>query len=112
MGYVEPPWYSRPAQEYLAAAYVSARQFDKAREAYDASLQLRPHNGFALYGIARSFELAGKASAAAKAYGDFQRAWAQADSDLPQIVHLTAWMTAHPGGTEWQSAKQSDHPHH
>jgi tetratricopeptide (TPR) repeat protein len=87
IGYWEPPVYGRPEYESLGHAYIRARQYDKAREAFQEELKLRPKNGHALYGIAESFEAAGQKENAARAYRDFLAAWPNADQDLPMVKH-------------------------
>ncbi len=85
LGYSEPPQYSRPALEVLGAACIRAGKFDEARAAYRKALTKRPHSGFALYGIALSWDKQGDRQQAAKAYREFLDAWSHADPDLPQM---------------------------
>ncbi|MDQ2945463.1 MAG: hypothetical protein M3Y27_05885, partial [Acidobacteriota bacterium] len=87
IGYNEPPTYSRPEAESLGYAYMRGKQFDKARVSFEDELKQRPHSGHALYGIARSYELAGKTGEAGLAYDKFLQAWSNADQDLPLIIH-------------------------
>jgi len=95
LGYSEPPRYFRPEQESLGYAYLKSKQWDKAREAFQAALRQRPHSGHALYGIAQSYELAGDVVAATSAYREFLAAWPHADADLPQVKQARAWLAAH-----------------
>jgi Flp pilus assembly protein TadD len=90
IGYNEPPQYSRPESESIGYAYLRARQFDKARAAFEDELKQRPNSGHALYGIAQSYDLAGKASEAAQAYSKFLQSWKDADPDLPMLQHARA----------------------
>lgn len=90
VGYGEPPTFSRPESESLGYAWLSASQFAKARQAFEAELNERPHSGHALYGIARSYELSDDREAAARAYTDFLEAWKDADADLPMVRHARA----------------------
>jgi tetratricopeptide (TPR) repeat protein len=87
VGYSEPPQYGRPELESAGYAYLQAGQFDKARETFQAELKLRPRSGHALYGIALSYEKAGKPAEARKAYDEFLMAWTNADPDLPMMRH-------------------------
>jgi tetratricopeptide (TPR) repeat protein len=64
LGYSEPPRYYRPEEESIGYAYLKSKQWDKAREALQATLRQRPKSGYALYGIAQSYALAGDAPAA------------------------------------------------
>ena len=95
LGYSEPPRYFRPEQESLGYAYLRAKQWEKARDAFRDALRERPKSGHALYGVARSYELAGDAPNATPAYRDFLAAWPRADADLPQVKLAKAWLAAH-----------------
>jgi len=94
LGYTEPPHYYRPEQESLGYAYLKSQQWEKAREAFQASLRERPKNGHGLYGLAQSYALAGDATRATAAYQDFLASWPHADSDLPQVKQAMAWLAA------------------
>jgi tetratricopeptide (TPR) repeat protein len=95
LGYSEPPQYFRPERESLGEAYLRAHDWDKARAAFTQALNERPKSGHALYGIARSYALAGDTTNALKAYTDFLAAWQHADDTLPQIKQAKAWLAAH-----------------
>ncbi|MGH9396969.1 MAG: hypothetical protein ACRD18_08995 [Terriglobia bacterium] len=95
LGYSEPPYYARPVEESLGEAYLKAHEWKPARAAYRAELRLRPASGFALYGIARSYDLEGSLSQAASAYHAFLAQWAHADRDLPQLRRAQAWLRRH-----------------
>jgi len=82
LGYWEPPHYTRPVVETLAAAYERAGRWKDARDAWQHSLELRPRNGHALYGLARAWSAEGNRAEAAKAYESFRQAWKEADRDL------------------------------
>ena len=82
IGYGEPPQYRRPQWESLGYAYLRAGKFDDAREAFEEELEQRPKSGHALYGIALTFEKAGKKAEAAQANAKFLEAWKNADPDL------------------------------
>jgi tetratricopeptide (TPR) repeat protein len=90
IGYSEPPTYGRPEQESIGYAYLRAKNFGKAREAFEKELKERPKSGHALYAIALSYEESGDNQAARKAYGEFLASWHNADPDLPmmQNAHL------------------------
>ncbi|MBF8965063.1 hypothetical protein I0P70_17580 [Pontibacter sp. FD36] len=92
LGYREPPYYARPVAESLANAYLLARQYDKALETYEAMLKARPNSGFAIYGIARTHELAGNQQKATQYYARFRETWRHADKDLPQVRKAEAWL--------------------
>jgi tetratricopeptide (TPR) repeat protein len=85
IGYSEPPQYSRPALESLGYACVRAGHWDEARNAFNKALEERPKSGFALYGIAFTYQQQGDRTKAAAAYKAFLEAWNNADPDLPQV---------------------------
>jgi len=87
LGYREPPNYIRPVAETEGTAMLAIGDWAGARAAWERDLAIRPHSGFALYGIALSDERAGKGKAAVKEYREFLTAWKDADPDLPQMVH-------------------------
>jgi tetratricopeptide (TPR) repeat protein len=87
VGYREPPQYGRPEFESLGYAYIRTAQYDKAREAFQDELKLRPKNGHALYGIAQTYEASGDKEGAARAYREFLAAWQNADDDLAMVKH-------------------------
>ena len=85
LGYWEPPHYTRPVLESLAAAYNRAGKFAEAVNAFERSLKLRPNSGFALLGIARAYAKAADKPRAVAAYQRFRKAWTNADKELPQL---------------------------
>ncbi len=95
LGYSEPPHLYRPEQESLGYAYLRTGHWDKAREAFEQELNQRPKSGHALYGIARSYALAGDAAKATQGYQDFLKSWQYADADLPQVKQARNWLAAH-----------------
>jgi tetratricopeptide (TPR) repeat protein len=99
LGYSEPPQYARPALEVLGLAYIKARRFDDAREAFQKALAQRPHSGWALYGIALAWDKQGDKEKAVSAYHEFLDAWSNADSDLPQMKAAQAYLKTEPRGT-------------
>jgi tetratricopeptide (TPR) repeat protein len=95
LGYSEPPRYFRPEEESLGYAYLTLKQWDKAREAFNEALLQRPKSGHALYGIAQSYALSGDTPHATAAYRDFLAAWPHADADLPRVKQADAWLASH-----------------
>ena len=87
LGYWEPPHYARPVLGSLAEAQIAAGDFTSARQSYEQELKLRPRNGHALLGLARTFAREGKDAEARAAYANFAQAWSGADAAL--TVHLT-----------------------
>ena len=95
LGYSEPPRYFRPEEENLGYAFLKSKQWDMAREAFNEELRRRPKSGYAFYGIAQSYALAGNVPEATAAYRDFLAAWPHADADLGQVKTAHAWLAAH-----------------
>jgi Flp pilus assembly protein TadD len=90
IGYAEPPTYSRPESESIGYAYLRAGQWEKARTAFQEELEQRPNSGFALYGIAMSYELAANRLEQKEAWAKFLEAWKYADPELPMMRHARA----------------------
>jgi tetratricopeptide (TPR) repeat protein len=103
IGYSEPPLYSRPVAEAWGDACLKAVKLDEARQAFNRDLQERPHSGWALYGIAQSWEAQGDRSEAEKSYGEFLDAWAHADPDLPQIKVAQTFLGNRTGSGQLES---------
>jgi tetratricopeptide (TPR) repeat protein len=87
VGYGEPPQYGRPELESLGFAYLRAGKWVEARKAFQDETITRPNGGYALYGIAQSYELAGDKKGAVRSYAEFLAAWKNADTDLPMMEH-------------------------
>jgi tetratricopeptide (TPR) repeat protein len=93
LGYSEPPRYSRPPAEVLGEVLMRAGKFSDARAAYQKDLTERPGSGFALHGIALSWEKEGNRAEAAKAYSKFLAVWSHADPELPQVKTAQAYLS-------------------
>jgi tetratricopeptide (TPR) repeat protein len=93
LGYSEPPRYSRPPAEVLGEVLMRAGKFFDARAAYQKDLTERPRSGFALHGIALSWEKEGNRAEAAKGYSEFLAAWSHADPELPQVKTAQAYLS-------------------
>lgn len=85
LGYWEPPHYTRPVLESLAAAYLRAGKFKEAESAFERILKARPNSGFALLGIARANAKANEKEKAAQFQKEFLKAWQNADKELPHF---------------------------
>jgi tetratricopeptide (TPR) repeat protein len=85
IGYSEPPLYPHPMEEVIGQALLDLHRWQEAEAMFDAALARDPGSGRALFGLAKAREGAGRADAARDAYSRFRAAWAQADSDLPQM---------------------------
>jgi predicted Zn-dependent protease len=96
LGYREPPNYIRPVGETEGAALIAVGDWADAKAAYNRALLERPRSGFALYGIARSSELAGDTKSATAEYAEFLTTWKDADPALTQVTHARTYLTEHP----------------
>lgn len=92
LGYNEPPPYNYPTHLTLAKAYGRAKQWQKALDTYGELLKERPNSGFALFGLAQTWEEEGNRTEATKAYQTFLNTWNEADADLPQVKKAKSWM--------------------
>ncbi|GEM_PF-236811 len=95
LGYQEPPAFFRPAIEELGDAYLKAKEWDKAREAFNRELRDRLHSGFALFFIAQSYALAGETNGAVQAYRRFLASWQHADSSLAEVKEAKSYLAGH-----------------
>jgi tetratricopeptide (TPR) repeat protein len=73
--YQEPPYWYYPVRQSLGAALFLAGRYDEASQAFRDALVQAPHNGWALYGLARSEAAQGHELEAAAARQAFSRAW-------------------------------------
>ena len=80
--YMEPPpWYASPRLA-LGAQLLEMDRAAAAADVYRADLDAYPQNGWALFGLARSLDQAGKPAEAEWAMTGFENAWARADAPL------------------------------
>ncbi|HZS47504.1 MAG TPA: tetratricopeptide repeat protein [Blastocatellia bacterium] len=80
--YDEPPPWSSPTRESLAALYYLTGDFAAAEKTFKEELSKHPHNGRALFGLAESLKAQHKKVAAAAAQKEFETAWKNADTKL------------------------------
>jgi tetratricopeptide (TPR) repeat protein len=76
-----PPWYF-PVRQSLGAVLLTAGRAEDAEQVYRKDLQLNPHNGWSLYGLAQSLRAQKKTKDAAAVEKRFRKAWARADVKL------------------------------
>lgn len=93
LGYWEPPHYTRPIWESLGQAYLRAKRWEEAAEAFRLALKVRPQSGHGLFGLANAYALSGKKEDARKAYDEFLSSWRGADSGLQHIQEANRWLT-------------------
>ena len=82
LGYWEPPHYTRPVLESLANASIRAGKHDDAVKAFEKILVLRPNSGFALLGMAKSYDRLGDTAKATAVRKQLATVWKNADKDL------------------------------
>jgi tetratricopeptide (TPR) repeat protein len=82
LAYNEPADWFFPARHLLGAQLLSAGRAAQAEAVYREDLRRNPANGWALYGLAAALRAQGKAQEAARARGEFERAWRHADVQL------------------------------
>jgi len=80
--YAEPPDWLRPVRHTLGAVLVAEGRAAEAEKVYREDLKRYPHNGWSLYGLARSLEMSGNKSAADEALAEFNKVWADGDFEL------------------------------
>jgi tetratricopeptide (TPR) repeat protein len=73
--YQEPPYWYYPVRQSLGAALFLAGRYDEASQTFRDALAQAPHNGWALYGLARSETARGRKLEAAAARQAFTKAW-------------------------------------
>lgn len=80
LAYDEPADWVFPVRLVLGGALLQAQQPAEAAAVYREDLRRRPHNGWALHGLAQALAAQGDAAAARTASRQFAAAWAGADS--------------------------------
>jgi tetratricopeptide (TPR) repeat protein len=77
--YDEPPPWLFPSRHALARVQLAAGKPAEAERTWRGDLEVYPHNGWALTGLAESLEAQGKTAEAAKVRADLEHAWARAE---------------------------------
>jgi tetratricopeptide (TPR) repeat protein len=88
MLYTEPPAYPRPVVEGLGNVALGLRDYATAEKAYRETLEREPGSGRAYFGLAAALDGLGKTAEASQARAKAAKAWARADSNLPQVQSL------------------------
>ncbi len=86
LGYAEPPLYPHPMEEVAGKVALELKRWKEAEEFFRAALERDPGSGRAFFGLAEAQQGAGKAAEARDALARFLKAWARADSDLPEML--------------------------
>jgi len=85
LGYSEPLLYPHPMEEVAGKISVELKRWKEAEEFFRAAIERDPGSGRALFGLMQAQQGAGKASEAQATYTKFVKAWAKADTDLPEM---------------------------
>jgi tetratricopeptide (TPR) repeat protein len=75
LSYSEPPYWYYPVRQSLGAVLLAAGRPAEAETAFRQSLLRAPNNGWALHGLAETYQRLGKQRAAVTARNQFTRAW-------------------------------------
>ena len=86
LAYSEPPYWYYPVRQSLGAVLLAAGRADEAETAFRQSLLRAPNNGWALHGLAATYERLGKPRAAATARRQFAQAWL--GREAPDLARL------------------------
>jgi len=86
MGYHEPPDWYFPVKEIVADAYLKWGHPLEAIQYYQQDLKQYPNNGWALFGLYKSYESLGEKQKSLEAKRQFKKAWIHAD--IPEPVSL------------------------
>jgi len=95
-GYTEPPLLITPLRESLGWLALQTGNPAKAREYFQASLEVRRKSGHAYLGIARSYVSEENHSKATEFYQKFLTAFSKADPQLTEIAEAKQFITTHP----------------
>jgi tetratricopeptide (TPR) repeat protein len=85
LGYSEPPLYPQPMEEVAGKVALELKRWQEAEEFFRRALERDPGSGRALFGLMQAQQGAGKDKEAKETYARFIKAWAKADSDLPEM---------------------------
>lgn len=85
LGYSEPPLYPQPMEEVAGKVALELKRWKEAEEFFRAALERDPGSGRALFGLVEALQASGKGTEARETLGRFEKAWAHADADLPEV---------------------------
>jgi tetratricopeptide (TPR) repeat protein len=91
LGYSEPPLYPQPMPEVAGKVALELKRWVEAEEFFRAAIERDPGSGRALFGLLEAQRGAGKNDEARETYANFLKAWAQADTDLPELRRAKQW---------------------
>ena len=82
LAYIEPPAWFYPVRHSLGAALLESGRAADAEATYREDLRQHPHNGWSLFGLAKSLRAQGKSAEADEIEQRFTEAWERADVKL------------------------------
>ncbi len=85
LGYSEPPLYPIPMEEVAGKVCLELKRWKEAEEFFRAALERDPGSGRAYFGLMQAQQALGKDAEARDSFAKFVKAWAKADSDLPEM---------------------------
>jgi tetratricopeptide (TPR) repeat protein len=85
LGYSEPPLYLNPMEEVAGKVCLELKRWKEAEEFFRAALERDPGSGRAYFGLMQAQQALGKDAEARDSFAKFVKAWAKADSDLPEM---------------------------
>jgi tetratricopeptide (TPR) repeat protein len=83
----------KPATEFYGEILLDLKQPDKAEAQFTAALKQRPGRAMALLGLARSRAALKNEKGARNSYSDLAAIWANADSSLPAVGEIHAFLS-------------------
>jgi tetratricopeptide (TPR) repeat protein len=84
--YTEPPFWYYPTRQSLGAALLAGGDAVRAEDVFREDLQMHPHNGWSMFGLAQSLDAQGKEQEAAAVREKFKIAWQFADVELNAAI--------------------------
>jgi tetratricopeptide (TPR) repeat protein len=91
-----PPSPQKPALELYGEVLLEAGKAAEASRQFEASLLRMPNRAASLLGAARAAARMGDAAAARRSYSALAEVWSQADSSLPALAEVRAWLKEVP----------------
>jgi tetratricopeptide (TPR) repeat protein len=91
-----PPSPLKPAHELYGEVLLEADRAEEAARQFEASLLRTPNRAASLLGAARSAARMGDGETARRRYAALAEVWRQADSDLPALAEVRAYLKDAP----------------
>jgi tetratricopeptide (TPR) repeat protein len=91
-----PPTPLKPAHELYGEVLLEAGRAEEASRQFEASLLRTPNRAASLLGAARAAARMGDGETAHQCYAALAEIWSQADSDLPALAEVRAYLKEAP----------------